>query len=167
MNRKQKVFFTPRELPNTRVGADMLLGYLRQESCFKIKDHPLLPSYIMSVCSSMEDVINKEYCLYFAKTYSIGYKELANTFIGLNIEKKLIHLFPTISENKYMLDMKNEMVKYTLKVFRLRNKLIHQPNELIPVYLNQVSKGIFIETPIDNESNKKMNSLTDEWPDIS
>lgn len=115
----------------------------------------------------MEDVINKEYCLYFAKTYSIGYKELANTFIGLNIEKKLIHLFPTISENKYMLDMKNEMVKYTLKVFRLRNKLIHQPNELIPVYLNQVSKGIFIETPIDNESNKKMNSLTDEWPDIN
>jgi hypothetical protein len=137
--------------PNTRVAADFLLEKIRQTSKGRnVDDHMLLPAYTASVCASIEFRINQAYIGHFYQKLGDSYEVYAAPYVRMGIEQKMSMLFPLISDFKYELNRKNDKVKELFKLFRLRNRLIHQTPHLIEATFHKVRDSVwFIEYPDD------------------
>jgi hypothetical protein len=112
--------------PNTRVAADQLLSMIRQSNSSPIDEHPLLPAYVVSVCAAIEYRLNHAYIQHFRRLLGDNYEAYASPCLRLRIEEKLGLLIPLISEFRLEVDRKNSRVLLLFRIFRLRNRLIHQ-----------------------------------------
>ena len=125
-------FPTGKSAPNTRVGADLLLRQIRaKRNKFELDGEPLLPAYVVSVCAAIEHRLNEAYIKHFHRLVGYGYEPYVSPYLRLRIEEKIGMLVPLISQFRFEVDRKNTRVAYLFKVFRLRNRLIHQVPHLV------------------------------------
>jgi hypothetical protein len=115
-----------KQSPNTRIAADQLLSLIRESDVSPIDEHPLLPAYVVSVCAAIEYRLNHAYVQHFRRLLGDNYEAYASPYLRLRIEEKLGLLIPLISGFKLEVERKDPRVQLLFKVFRLRNRLIHQ-----------------------------------------
>jgi hypothetical protein len=151
--------------PNTRVGTDILLDYLRKSASQDLNENPLLPSYIMSVCATIEGRVNDAFIKYFEVRLGESYKPHAKPFLQMNMESKLRLLFPMLTNYKLEVNFQNLKLKYLLKLFRLRNRLVHQQNHLEPALFIDYQNGT-ADIKFEDE-NEWFYHSHEEWPSIS
>jgi hypothetical protein len=127
--------------PNTRVGADLLLRQIRgRRSKLELDYEPLLPAYVVSVCAAVEHRLNEAYVKHFHALVGYGYEPYVAPYLRLRMEEKLGMLVPLISQFKLEVDRKSANVAYLFKLFRLRNRLIHQVPHLVRAEFEWVSE---------------------------
>jgi hypothetical protein len=128
--------------PNMRVAADFLLRQLRAEGKDSdLNNNSLLPAYIVSVCAAVENRLNRAYIDHFYRLVGDNYGQYTAPYIRLRIEEKLGMLIPLISNFKFEIDRKHERVLFLFKIFRLRNRLVHQVPYLVKAELEWIDQG--------------------------
>jgi hypothetical protein len=115
-----------KQSPNTRIAADQLLSLIRESDVSPIDEHPLLPAYVGYVCAAIEYRLNHAYVQHFRRLLGDNYEAYASPCLRLRIEEKLGLLIPLISGFRLEVERKDPRVQLLFKVFRLRNRLIHQ-----------------------------------------
>ena len=113
--------------PNTRSAADTLLQLLRASDPKRhIDDNDLLPAYVVSVCAAIEHRMNDAYIDHFHRLLGFNYASYAAPYLRFRVEEKLGMLMPLLSDFKYELNRDSQHVKFLFRLFRLRNRLVHQ-----------------------------------------
>ena len=111
-----------------RYAAEKLLSIISTD---EEAHHDLVPSYIMTLCSGMEARINNNIVDYFFKKTGKEYKLHAKPYMLLPFERKIAITIPLISNYKYKLNAKSKNLKEVLKVFKLRNRMVHMADEYV------------------------------------
>ena len=133
---------TPKNTASTRVGADVLLRMLRASNRKSPVDgHHLLPAYVASVCAAIEYRLNEAYISHFSKLIGRGYEPYVAPYLRLKIEEKFGILIPLLSDFGFEVNRKDERVQFLYKLFRLRNRLIHQVPHLIDAEIEEYEQG--------------------------
>jgi hypothetical protein len=121
-----------RQFPNVRVGATRILADIRRSRSNKaINSHALLPAYVASVCAAVEHRMNNAYVRHLHEKIGPKYGAYATPFLRFGVEAKLGHLFPLLTNFKYELNRDAPKVKALFRIYRLRNRLIHQIPHLV------------------------------------
>ena len=133
---------TPKDTASARVGADVLLRLIRRSHLRSdIDGHHLLPAYVASVCAAVEYRINEAYIGHFSELIGRGYEPYVAPYLRLKIEEKLGLLPPLLSDFRLEVNRKNERVQFLYRLFRLRNRLIHQVPHLIDAEFEEYDEG--------------------------
>lgn len=149
---KKQAFRTPKGSANTRIGADVLLRLLRSSSKkWAIDGHHLLPAYVASVCAAIEHRLNEAYISHFSKLIGRGYEPYVAPYLRLKIEEKFGILIPLISDFQLEVNRKDKRVQFLYKLFRLRNRLIHQVPHLIDAEIEEYEQGYARITYMGNQ----------------
>lgn len=106
-----------------------------------IDGHHLLPAYVASVCAAIEYRLNEAYISHFSKLIGRGYEPYVSPYLRLKIEDKFGILIPLLSDFGFEVNRKHERVQFLYRLFRLRNRLIHQVPHLIDAEIKEYERG--------------------------
>lgn len=101
----------------------------------------LIAAFIFALCSGIEGAINDVYIDYFYKKMGYNYKEFVKPFIYMNLRDKLMVIIPIVSDYKYQINEKCDDYKSLVKLFELRNGLIHVKQFWRPAFVTQEDVG--------------------------
>jgi hypothetical protein len=101
--------------------ADFLLARIKKRK----KNQFLVPSFIASLCSQVEAVVNDALVDHFYYRCRRNYQNYAQAFLTRPMPDKLFLVVPLISQYKFEWNKGSPDVQLLLKLFRLRNRLLH------------------------------------------
>jgi hypothetical protein len=101
------------------------------------KDY-LVPSFIASICAGIEGSINNIYISFLFQKFGSDYKSYVEPLLGIRgIKNKMKLLVPLISAYKYVLNEHNDTLQEIIRLFEMRNTLIHVRHHWFPVHIVQ------------------------------
>jgi hypothetical protein len=85
----------------------------------------LVPYFVAALCAGIEAALNTAYVDHFHKHLGKAYRKYAKPYLMLRLEERLIQLPFLVSGFKYVLNEKDPRVKQVLRLFDLRNQMLH------------------------------------------
>lgn len=85
----------------------------------------LIPSYMAALCAGIEGAVNDAYISFLYRKMGGAYREFVRPYILARFPDKFRQLIPLISSYKYKLNQDADDVRGVLRLFDVRNSLLH------------------------------------------
>jgi hypothetical protein len=105
----------------SRRSAEFLLAQIEKD-CHR---NFLAPAFVGALCAGMEGEINTGYVDFFHEKLGENYGKYIKPYLFLRIEERFRQLPLLLSNFRFSLNEKDEKVKKVLRLFDLRNQLLH------------------------------------------
>jgi hypothetical protein len=105
----------------SRQSAEFLLAQIEKD-CHR---NFLAPAFVGALCAGIEGEINTGYVDLFHKKLGEGYGKYIKPYLFLRVEERFRQLPLLLSNFRFSLNEKDERVKKVLRLFDLRNQLLH------------------------------------------